>query len=49
MVSAVEKLPFDPAMVREYSEQHFAVSTMVNKYAALYRELRRRPMGAAVA
>jgi glycosyltransferase involved in cell wall biosynthesis len=49
MVSAVEQLPFDPATVREYAEDQFSVNTMVNQYAALYRELRRRPIGAAVA
>jgi glycosyltransferase involved in cell wall biosynthesis len=49
MVDSIKNLPLDTTVVREYAERYFSVDTMVNKYAVLYRELQRHPIGAAVA
>ena len=43
--SAPRRRPFNPLLVRRYVEENFSVERMVEKYAALYREMPGRRHG----
>jgi len=44
MAARLKNLSISPVSTRKYVEQRFSVSRMVNKYAALYREVVERPL-----